>query len=83
VDKRAVSTVEVNKLNRDVEETRKIGNESKTGRRYFISSLGADENLFTYAIRAHWRIENSLHYVLDGAFREDASHIRIATARKI
>jgi hypothetical protein len=25
-----------------VEETREIGNERKTGRRYFISSLGAD-----------------------------------------
>ena len=29
-----------------------------------------------HAVRTHWHIENSLHWVLDVAFREDESRIR-------
>ena len=32
------------------------------------------------SVRAHWRIENSLHWVLDIAFREDESRIRAGNA---
>jgi hypothetical protein len=32
------------------------------------------------AVRAHWGIENSLHYVLDVAFREDACRIKTGCA---
>jgi len=59
-----------------VESTRDSGTEVKTERRYFISSLGADENLFAHAVRAHWGIENRLHYMLDVVYREDACRIR-------
>lgn len=31
---------------------------------------------FSNAARSHWGIENSLHWILDIAFREDESHIR-------
>lgn len=44
--------------------------------RYFITSLGADAQQLLHAIRAHWQVENSLHWVLDMAFREDESRVR-------
>ena len=42
--------------------------------RYYLTSL-TDVNLFAKAVRAHWGIENSLHWCLDVVFNED--HIRM------
>lgn len=44
--------------------------------RYYISSLPCDAKKILTAARSHWRIENSLHWVLDVIFREDESRIR-------
>jgi predicted transposase YbfD/YdcC len=43
--------------------------------RYFITSLMSVE-LFAKAVRAHWGIENSLHWCLDVVFHEDDCRIR-------
>jgi len=48
--------------------------------RYFISSLAPDAEEILRAVRAHWRVENSLHWSLDIAFREDESRVRIGHA---
>jgi len=44
--------------------------------RYFISSLPPDPHLFAKAVRGHWSIENSLHWVMDVVFRDDECRIR-------
>lgn len=49
-------------------------------RRYYISSLPAKAAPLGKTVRAHWGIENSMHWVLDVAFREDDCRIRIGEA---
>lgn len=49
---------------------------SKAETTYYITSLtGNAENIATIA-RAHWRVENSLHWVLDVTMNEDMSRVR-------
>ena len=51
--------------------------------RYFISSAELSVKRFARACRAHWQIENKLHWSLDVAMNEDESRIRVGHAPEI
>jgi predicted transposase YbfD/YdcC len=51
--------------------------EVQTEWRYYISSCDIDAAQFNQQIRQHWSIENGCHWVLDVAFREDLSRVRV------
>jgi predicted transposase YbfD/YdcC len=53
-----------------------LGREAIVDDRYYLSSLEGEAEQMLAAIRSHWQIENSLHRVLDIAFREDDSRVR-------
>ena len=56
----------------------RITNGEKTNieQRYFISSLPPNAKQLAEAIRSHWAVENSLHWILDVTLREDDSRVR-------
>jgi predicted transposase YbfD/YdcC len=58
-----------------VESMRRIGEKTSVEVRYFINSV-TGVKAFARAVRGHWGIENSEHYILDVAFDEDACRVR-------
>ncbi len=59
-----------------VEAVREVNGQVSTQRRYYLSSLPAQVGQFATAVRGHWQIENSLHWVLDVQMGEDRCGVR-------
>jgi predicted transposase YbfD/YdcC len=47
-----------------------------TERRYYLASAKMDADVLAVAVRAHWGIENRLHWVLDVVFHDDLNRLR-------
>ena len=63
-----------------IESERISGGKTSIEHRYYISSLTPNAKKIALAVRKHWSVENSLHWCLDVAFKEDQCRIRIGEA---
>ena len=45
-------------------------------RRFYLSSALLDAHTFARAVRAHWGVENRLHWVMDVVFHDDLARLR-------
>ena len=63
-----------------VEAEREVRGKVTVERRYYLSSLPVAVATFAKAVRGHWAVENSLHWVLDVQMGEDDSRARTGYA---
>ena len=71
----------MNRIGR-VESQREVDGKTSSETRFYIGSIGTEVARFARAGRAHWGVENPLHWSLDVAFGEDDSRVREPTARE-
>ena len=59
-----------------VQAERYLDDDHSCETRYYISSAALTADAFLAKVRTYWSIENSLHWVIDSAFREDDARLR-------
>jgi len=52
------------------------GGQTCRERRYYLSSARLSAKHFAHAVRAHWHVENRLHWVMDVVFHDDLMRLR-------
>ncbi len=63
-----------------IEAERTINDKTSVDRRLYIGSIAPEAAVLTNAVRAHWGIENSVHWCLDVALNDDQMRARIKNA---
>jgi predicted transposase YbfD/YdcC len=63
-----------------VDSRREIGDRRERETRYYVTSSTRRANDIAPYVRAHWSIENSLHWVMDMNFGDDQCRARIGNA---
>jgi len=63
-----------------VESERTIGGKTRLERRFYLTSLTPDAKRIAHAVRSHWSVENSLHWIMDVAFNDDRMRARTQNA---
>jgi len=58
-------------------ERQESGKPMSVEERYYITRLDGAAQTLGQAVRTHWEVENTVHWVLDVVFREDDSHLRV------
>jgi predicted transposase YbfD/YdcC len=59
-----------------VESSREISGKIEQETRFYVTSLVMLADLIGPAVRSHWAVENSLHWVIDMFFRDDECRVR-------
>ena len=59
-----------------VEARTERGGKIAAERRFYVSSAKLDAKTFAKAVRAHWGVENRLHWILDVVFHDDLARLR-------
>ena len=59
-----------------IESERTINGATSRERRLYIGSIAADASVLANAVRAHWGVENQVHWCLDVAFKDDQMRAR-------
>jgi len=63
-----------------LESERLIGDKTTCEQRIYISSMTADAQKISHAIRSHWAVENRLHWIMDVSLNDDQMRARTKAA---
>jgi predicted transposase YbfD/YdcC len=63
-----------------IDATREAGGRIERERRFYITSSPLAADRLGPLARAHWAIENSLHWVMDMSFKDDETRVRTGQA---